>query len=232
MAQPESQQTSKDHPLGLTVYDLPSPTEVAQADGQRTLKGRWLMLMVLLVCAAPVIASYFTYYVIRPQIQKSYGDLIQPTRPLPALQVADLNQRPVDLSSLKNQWLLISVASGGCDATCQEHLYLQRQILTSLGRERDRLDWVWLISDDVPVPADLQPGLKEAVVLRMSRAHIDDWLQPAAGQALSDHLYLVDPMGEWMMRFPAPIDREHAPRIKRDLERLLRAAAGWDQAGR
>ncbi len=232
MAQTEHPSSTPDQPLGLTVYDLPSPTEVAAADGQRTQKGRWLMLMVLLVCAAPVIASYFTYYVIRPQIQKSYGDLIQPTRAMPALQVTDLNQQKVELSSLKNQWLLISVASGGCDATCQEHLYLQRQILTSLGRERDRLDWVWLISDDTPVPAQIQPGLKEAVVLRMARADIQAWLQPAQGQDLADHFYLVDPMGEWMMRFPTPIDREHAPRIKRDLERLLRAAAGWDQAGR
>lgn len=232
MAQTEHPSSTPDQPLGLTVYDLPSPTEVAQADGQRTQKGRWLMLMVLLVCAAPVIASYFTYYVIRPQIQKSYGDLIQPTRAMPALQVTDLNQQKVDLSSLKNQWLLISVASGSCDVSCQEHLYLQRQILTSLGRERDRLDWVWLISDDTPVPAQIQPGLKEAVVLRMARADIQAWLQPAAGQDLADHFYLVDPMGEWMMRFPTPIDREHAPRIKRDLERLLRAAAGWDQAGR
>jgi hypothetical protein len=49
---------------------------------------------------------------------------------------------------------------------------------------------------------------------------------------LADHWYLVDPMGEWMMRFPAPIDREHLPRIKRDIERLLRASAGWDRAGR
>jgi hypothetical protein len=232
MAQPESQSSSQDHPLGLTVYDLPSPTEVAKAEGHRTQKGRWLMWMVLLVCAAPVIASYVTYYVIRPQIQKSHGDLIQPTRAMPALQVTDLNQRPVDLSSLKKQWLLISVSSGRCVAHCPEHLYLQRQILTSLGRERDRLDWVWLISDDAPVPTDLAPGLKEAVVLRMGRADIEAWLQPASGQALEDHLFLVDPMGEWMMRFPAPIDRDHAPRIKRDLERLLRASAGWDQAGR
>jgi hypothetical protein len=34
---------------------------------QRTRHGRWKMLGVLLVCAAPVIASYFTYYVIRPE---------------------------------------------------------------------------------------------------------------------------------------------------------------------
>ena len=232
MAPTEQSPHTQDQPLGLTVYDLPSPAEVAQADGQRTRSGRWRMLAVLLVCAAPVIASYVTYYLIRPQNQKSYGDLIQPSRPIPSINVQDLDQHSLPLTDLKNQWLLVSVASGACDAACQERLYLQRQILTSLGRERDRLDWVWLISDSAPVPEAIQPGLKEAMVLRMDRTAIDAWLQPQAGHDLSEHLYLVDPMGEWMMRFPAPIDREHAPRIKRDLERLLRASAGWDQAGR
>ena len=232
MANIEQPQSTQDQPLGLTIYDLPSPTEVGQAEERRTKSGRWLMLAVLLVCAAPVIASYFTYYVIRPHIQKSYGELIQPSRSIPALKLQDLDQREVDLPGLKNQWLLVSVASGACDAACQERLYLQRQILTGLGRERDRLDWVWLISDDAPVPASIRPGLSEAVVLRIKPADLEAWLQPESGHTVSEHLYLVDPMGEWMMRFPAPIDREHAPRIKRDLERLLRASAGWDQAGR
>jgi len=46
---------------------------------------------------------------------------------------------------------------------------------------------------------------------------------------LEQHLYLVDPMGEWMMRMPADPD---PARVKRDLERLLRAASSWDQPGR
>ena len=223
---------SSDEPLGLTVHSLPVPGDVAQADERRTRAGRWSMLAVLLVCAAPVVASYFTYYVIRPQTAKSHGDLIQPTRAIPDINVTDLNQQKVALPSLKDQWLLISVAPAGCDDACQQRLYLQRQILTGLGRERDRLDWVWLISDNGEVPQSIRPGLSEAVVLRMPKDQIEAWLQPANGHDLTEHLYLVDPMGEWMMRFPAPINAEHAPRIKRDLERLLRASAGWDKAGR
>ena len=41
------------------------------------------MLLVLLVCAAPVIASYFTYYVVRPEGRRNYGELIEPQRPFP-----------------------------------------------------------------------------------------------------------------------------------------------------
>jgi len=66
-------------------------------------------------------------------------------------------------------------------------------------------------------------------VLRVDAQALAGWLAPAAGQALEDHLYVVDPMGEWMMRMPANTD---PARVKRDLERLLRASASWDQAGR
>jgi hypothetical protein len=74
-------------------------------------------------------------------------------------------------------------------------------------------------------------------VLRVDGAQLAAWLAPAAGRQLADHLYLVDPMGRWMMRFPAlrddvPVDVEAAGKIKRDLERLLRAANSWDRAGR
>ena len=50
-----------------------------------------------------------------------------------------------------------------------------------------------------------------------------------AGRALEDHLYIVDPRGDWMMR--APADAQPA-RLKRDVEKLLRASAGWDRPGR
>lgn len=181
--------SSADHPLGLTVYDLPDPQAVAQADERRAAQGRWRMLLVLLVCAAPVIASYFTYYVIRPEARRNHGELIQPTRALPEMPTRTLQGAEGQLSALKGQWLLVSVSSGACDERCQQHLYLQRQILTGLGRERDRTDWVWLIDDDLPVPAAIEPGLAEAVVLRVPRELLSQWLSPLPGKSLSDHWF-------------------------------------------
>lgn len=190
------------------------------------------MLAVLLACAAPVVASYLTYYVIRPEARRVYGELIDPQRPLPPTQAMRLDGQPLPLTSLKGQWLLVSVGGGACDATCAEHLYLQRQLREGLGKDKDRLDWVWLVADDAAVPATLQPALKDATVLRVPLAELAAWLTPASGQALAQHLYVVDPIGNWMMRFPAGLDRATASRAKRDLERLLRASAFWDQAGR
>jgi hypothetical protein len=66
-------------------------------------------------------------------------------------------------------------------------------------------------------------------VLRVPREALQGWLAPAPGQGLEHHMAVVDPMGQWMMRVPANPD---PAKLKRDIERLLRASASWDQPGR
>ena len=199
---------------------------------RRTRRGRLQMLLVLLACAAPIMASYFTYYVVRPEGRRNFGELVQPQRPLPAMPTVALDGSPGSLASLKGQWLLVTVSGGDCKADCEQRLYLQRQLRESLGKEKDRMDRVWLLTDDAPVVASLLPALKQAAVLRVAAADVQQWLAPAAGHQLQEHLYLVDPLGNWMMRFPANLDAEGAAKAKKDLERLLRASSSWDEAGR
>lgn len=221
-----------DEPLALTVHSLPLPQEAAVADAQRTAQGRWKMLLVLLVCAAPVIASYFTYYVVRPEGRRNYGTLIEPQRPMPQVQGTTLDGKAVPLASLRHQWLLVSIAPSACDAACEKHLYLQRQLREGLGKEKDRVDWVWLIPDTAPVRDSLLPAVSQATVLRIDAQVLAAWLAPEAGTRLEDHLYVIDPMGNWMMRFPAGQDVSTAPKVRADLNRLLRASSSWDVAGR
>lgn len=228
----DAPRSKSQHPLGMTVYDLPSPSDALHTDAKRTAMGRLRMILVLLICAAPVVASYFTYYVVRPEGRRNFGDLIEPVRALPDVKAQALNGDVLQLPSLKGQWLLISVSGGDCQADCQQQLYLQRQILAGLGKDRARTEWVWLVSDNADIPSSIMPGLKEATVLRVNPDVLAQWLQPAEGQALQDHLYLVDPHGQWMMRFPAKLSPEAGLKTKRDIERLLRAAASWDEAGR
>ena len=222
-----------DEPLGLTVHSMPSPRQaLAGAEGRRTVAGRWKMVLVLLCCAAPVIASYFTYYVIRPEGRSVYGELIDPQRPLPNIEGRLRDGTAIRLPALKGQWLLVVVADAACDSVCEQHLYLQRQLRESLGREKERVDRVWIISDEAPLPQRLDNALHGATVVRVPAAQLAQWLEPSAGHALADHLYVVDPMGNWMMRFPARMDTAGASRAKRDLDRMLRASASWDEPGR
>lgn len=230
--QENNQEQHKPQALGLTVYDLPDPVAVADEDARRTAGGRLRMLLVMLVCAAPVIASYLTFYVIRPQSSRNFGELIQPVKTIPAIAAITLDGKTIDMQSLKGQWLLVSVSSGACAADCQKTLLFQRQIRASLGREKDRTEWVWLITDDEPVDTALRSGMTDAVILRVPPTQLALWLEPSTGHALNEHLYLVDPRGDWMMRFPAGLTMDQAALLKKDWERLLRASVSWDLPGR
>ncbi len=222
---------SHDEPLAMTVHSLPNPGQDAGSQ-RRASMGRWKMLAVLLVCAAPVIASYLTYYVIRPQGQRVFGELIEPQRPMPELVAHRLDGQAIGLQSLRKQWLLVAAMPSACDTVCSQNLYLQRQMREALGKEKERVDRVWLVTDDGPVAPELLPALEQAQVLRVDAKGLAQWLQAAPGESLANHLYLVDPMGNWMMRFPAKLDIEGAGKAKRDLDRLLRASGAWDVPGR
>jgi len=234
--QKETSPNPSDQPLSLSVHDLPDVTtqgELIERQG-----GRWMVWLVLLVCAAPVILSYLTYYVIRPEAKSVHGELIEPMRALPDVKVLQADGGELNLMDLKGQWLLISVESGDCDKACQERLYIQRQLIVSLGKEQDRVEWVWLIRDQRAIPNEIKPGLAQARVLRVSHEVLDAWLSrevSKAGvqsEALEDYFYLVDPMGQLMERFKAGADKASATGVKKDLERLLRASSSWDKAGR
>jgi hypothetical protein len=216
-------------PLNMTVHSLPAASGAAT---RRTVRGRLQMLLILLACAAPVVASYTAYFVTRPDSRSNYGALIQPTRTLPALPLRSLDGVAVDAAALKGQWLLIVVGPANCDAACDKRLFMQRQLREMLGRERDRIDKLWLMTGSAEPSAALRAAIDSDPSLRVLRVPEDRlaaWLQPASGHALQEHLYLVDPMGEWMMRAPAAAD---PGKFKRDLDKLLRASASWDRAGR
>ncbi len=214
----------------MTVHSLPS---VDGADDRRQLTGRWKLLAVMLVCAAPVIASYLAFYVVRPEGRKNYGELIQPARPLPAVKALLLDGSGVPMQALQGQWLIVSVGGGACDEACEKRLYWQRQLRELMGRDKDRIERVWLVSDSVPVKAALasqvHAPLNDAQAVRIGPETLAAWLSPEAGARMEDHLYVVDPYGNLMLRWPANMDPNRA---KRDIHNLLRASGSWDKAGR
>ena len=149
-----------------------------------------------------------------------------------SLKLQSLDGGAVPARSLRGQWLLVSVGPSKCEAECDKRLFMQRQFREVLGKERGRLDKVWFITDDGPLPAPLAAAVNASppvTALRVDRSALAAWLAPEAGHALEEHLYVVDPMGEWMMRIPA---QPEPAKVKRDLERLLRASASWDTPGR
>jgi hypothetical protein len=192
---------------------LPQQAATTPADAAKRRAGRLKMLALLLVCAAPVIASYFTYYVIRPEGRTNYGTLIEPMRDAGALGGGGV-------AALRGRWIMLTVAPAACDEACRERLYEVRQVRLTTGKDRDRIERVWLLEDAAePDPALL--AQHEGLVLLRADADALARLPVAPGARASDHIYVIDPLGNLMMRFPKDADPN---RMKRDLAKLLRAS--------
>ncbi len=224
---------------------LPSnPSQAAAVPLARRKSGRIKMLAILAICIAPVIASYFTYYVIKPTARTNYGELIDPAQhAMPQLGATTLDGQSIALDAYKGKWLLLQAADGKCDDACRDKLLAIRQERLMQGKEMDRIERVWLITDSEPLDTTLMREYDGTRMLRVKRDALEKWLPVTHDGAISDCIYVVDPLGNLMMRFPKSADRpkagadqeeinsyrkkidaEHA-KMKKDLTKLLTASS-------
>lgn len=194
-----------------------------EKNSNQTARGRWKLFLVLAVCAAPMVASYFTYYVIKPQTKNNYGTIIDPRQfPVPQLNAVNAEGKSQELSSLKGKWLMVQIDRGICETPCQKKLYDMRQLRTAQGKEMERIQRVWLITDETAVEEKLRLGIAGTEMLRVAPTSLEKWLPTEQGTSIYDHIYLIDPLGNLMMRFPKDAD---ANKVKKDLSKLLKASA-------
>ena len=116
--------------------------------------GRWKLLAVVAVCAFPIIASYFTYYIIKPTGRNNSGALIDPRlhpRPEAQLQVTELDGKAAPLAQFKGKWVLLQTGPSDCQEACKKQLFDMQQLRLMQGKERERLERVWLVTDAQPL---------------------------------------------------------------------------------
>lgn len=185
-------------------------------------KGRWKLLLVLAICASPLIASYFAYYVVKPDGRTNYGEILDPRAyPMPDLAAMTLDGAPNGLDAFRGKWVMLQVGPSACEEACQKRLHDMRQLRLAQGKERDRLERVWLITDDGPLETMLIREYDGTHMLRASPEQLRTWLPTEPQTAPSDHMYMIDPLGNLMMRFPKDADPN---KVKKDLSRLLKAS--------
>lgn len=195
-------------------------SEVKQAKPAK--RGNWMLFLVIAVCAAPVILSYLTYYVIKPERRNNYGALIDPRQhPIPDLRSASIEGKPATLNDFHGKWILLQADAGACDQRCTDKLYYQRQLRLTQGKERDRIERVWLVTDDAPLSTALMKEYDGTRILRVDPKKLAAWLPVDAGTAVEDHLFVIDPLGNLMMRFPKNPDYN---KVKKDITKLLKAS--------
>jgi cytochrome oxidase Cu insertion factor (SCO1/SenC/PrrC family) len=159
------------------------------------------LLLVAVVCAAPFVLGTAAYLLgWSPGGAANYGELIAP-RLLAGSPFAEL----------RGKWVMVSFDAAACDAHCEKKLYFMRQVRRAQGKHMDRVERLWLVSDGAKPRPELLAAIEGT---RLASASPDGFPGNAA-----DHIYLVDPIGNLMMRFP----REPDPsKMIKDLQRLLK----------
>ncbi len=208
----------------------------------------WPIWALLAVTIAPVIASYLVYYGVRPEGRTNYGDFVEPQVTVTSIPVSPVitpraesaftliqsdprTRRPLtQLGDWGGRWLMVHIGPSVCADACKQELWLMRQIRLTTGRERDRVERLWLLTDDgTPDPALIaeHEGIWVARLGQVPAADalVSNWLSVAAAAVKNSggasNIWVVDPLGNLMMRFP---DNPDPDGMKKDINRLLKAS--------
>lgn len=192
-------------------------------------RGRWVLLALAALFLSGLVASFVIIQSgWRPGSTRNYGALVQPARPIHDVTLLDLDGTPTPFSALKGKWTLLYFGAAECLKPCTDDLYKMRQVTLAQGDEAHRLQRVFVVTDSTAIDllrytlADY-PGTR---VLRGTAETVRDLAAqfhvPAGGALDGLHrVYVVDPLGNFMMSYPADAD----PRgMNKDLRLLLRAS--------
>ncbi|MEX0951770.1 MAG: hypothetical protein WDZ86_05760 [Gammaproteobacteria bacterium] len=201
-------------------------------DNQAIVKrreGRFILVIMALLFSAPFLGSWIilNYTDIIDRMSVRHGDLYQPLRQIADVPVYDPRLGDAAEQSLHGKWILLYIAPGPCDEACYESLYRMRQIRLAAGRYTHNLERVWMT--DAGNQADLAELLADydgTLVLDMSQnaaaIQPEDFRYDDAANVLEDDsLYLIDPLGNLVLRYR--VDAEPLKIIK-DLNKLLKAS--------
>ncbi|MFA5521132.1 MAG: hypothetical protein WCY98_02295 [Castellaniella sp.] len=189
------------------------------------------VVLILLIALAPVVFALIAYFMpasgLRPGGSTNYGELIDPQRPLPpaeTLSLRTLDDRLYDLESLHGHWVLVSADHAACPESCVRKLFILRNSHASQGKEVERLRRVWFILDEGEVDKQILEAYKGTVMLRARPETLGRFLVPdanagQAADALLAPMWIIDPLGNLMMRFPADAD---PIKVRDDIRKLLR----------
>lgn len=177
-----------------------------------------ILWLILAVCLAPFVASFAAYYFYQPEGRINYGDMTDiaklPEAPLPLADGSTFT-----LKQLEGKWLFVTVDEVACDAYCEKKLWQIRQVRKTQGKYPERIERVWLMMGSGEPGARLRSEYEGTWMVRASGSALLEAL-PHTGER-RDHIYLVDPLGNLILRYPRDADPS---RIKRDLQRLLKVS--------
>lgn len=206
-----------------TEQALNSPDKQNQPKRSRTTL--WVMLVLF---GLPYVAAFYFYYfadLSEMSQQTNYGTLISPVRQINDIPLTKLDDSDFKFSDMKGKWILISIASSSCAMDCQNNLYKMRQIRKAVGEDRSRINRVLLLTDTLNL-SELNKILTEFSGTDVMKPAGDIYKKfisgfSVAGEDSENGLYIIDPLGNYMMAYPKDAD---ANKILKDIRRLLKVS--------
>lgn len=196
---------------------------------ERGRSGRWVLVALALLFGSGVVASFVLVESgWRPSKTKNYGELVQPARPIEDARLARLEGGTMRFAELRGRWTLVYFGPARCPQRCVDNLYKMRQITAAQGKEAHRVQRLFIVTDTRGteglrgVLADY-PGMLAATAGPDELRRLAEQFRLPQGTPLDglDRVYVVDPLGNLMMSYPAEAD----PRgMNKDLGFLLRAS--------
>jgi hypothetical protein len=192
-----------------------------------TITPRVKFVLMFVLFALPITASYLMFFFWKPKVTNNYGELIVPVVELPQEKfiIADGKDAPQNVldKGLRGKWLMVTRDSGACDAACTKKLYTMRQARLILSKELDRVVRVVLIDDAISPATQLRQDFAGAAFVK---AEDSAWLAKLPREATDNtngrgYIYAVDPMGNVFMRYKADQDIKE---LAADYRRVLKAS--------
>ena len=190
----------------------------------------WPLLVMVGIFAAPAVAAWFLYF--NPQYlpgsRGNLGELISPVVPVSEdLLLLTPSGVPLDRAGLAGKWTLVYLAGADCPDACRLRLRDLRQIRLALGDGSLSVERLLILTD--PAASATGAGLArefdgmevaladEAGVVRLLAAL-------GQGQDALGRVYILDPMGNLMMRYSPDAP---AKDTLKDMGRLIKASKNW-----
>jgi len=198
--------------------DEPSSAQSAKA-ALRTRNLRTVLGLGALF-VLPVAASFWLYYGVgwSPAAHMNHGELIEPVRELPPVRLPDAERGVTVAKVFSRRWTLVYIGPGSCDEACRHSLFAMRQTRLALNSDMDRVQRVFLASSACCERAYLERAYPGLIVLDASGSAALPLLAQFPSENLASTIFVVDPLGNLMMRY----DLRRDPKgLLQDLRRLL-----------
>jgi hypothetical protein len=196
-------------------------------------KSRITILLVFLTCALPIVAAFYLYFFNKPDGTSNYGTILDPQVNVSTDVFKNINGDDFSMKQVADKWVLIQVINSDCDEVCQNTMYFQRQARASKGKEQGRIERVVFVTDNGPLETLLLRQFPDVHFVRASEDQIKSWLPLEQGivgnkgsadiGTVRDHVFVADPLGHVMMRFP-PNNTLQFDKFRKDISRLLWAS--------